>query len=535
MITLTVDPKVLKALRQAFPKPANSAKRALDKYVVALTELLKHSLSRGVTPTEAKLNAFNLSLHELANKGGQIGKKKVRVHAWLRNHDLALVEPITLGSNWTGMVSLVKFTDLVTLNWHAPEATTESTWVDGMYISNTLLESTDNLNKEIFEFLYPDYGVCIADHRFEEVFDVLNIDVDSLKNYTDWLQTEAVYYTKQKRDHYLFQARLILAVAQYTGGQYFQRKIHSDFGRTYYAGTSVQNVPKKLRYAMLGNCWEYDIRSSVVAWKMGFAKSYVANHHGHSSVAKEFSMTLMYLQNKPSLMKNVQTSVFGKDCDLSEELQQKMLKQAFTAISFGARLISKGWVNKNGDWENPSIADIFKRADERDRFLTDMHVTEFAKEQDVLDTYLYDNFVVHCPDLLLLPYLQTHKGRPSKSKIIAYMYQHEETAVMDVVRQKLSAAGKEVIANIHDAIIIKHHLTGDAKHDIELEMQEQTSNPYWRLGSKEIKRWGSNLKEIKMEEAEHRQRLLAADAAALNLSNGRDKMLEIELETEMSF
>ena len=33
--------------------------------------------------------------------------------------------------------------------------------------------------------------------------------------------------------------------------------------------------------AMLGNCWEYDIRSSVVAWKMGFARSYMA-HYGIS-------------------------------------------------------------------------------------------------------------------------------------------------------------------------------------------------------------------------------------------------------------
>ena len=63
-------------------------------------------------------------------------------------------------------------------------------------------------------------------------------------------------------------ARTILAIASVMSGNYLQRKKPSAFGRLYYEGVSVQNINKELRRAVLGNCWEYDIRSSVVAWKM---------------------------------------------------------------------------------------------------------------------------------------------------------------------------------------------------------------------------------------------------------------------------
>ena len=514
MIELIVDSKVLPELQKAYPTPEGRAQRALNNYVATLRDMLIKSLSRGQTPMETKMNLFSLSLHELANKGGQIGPKKIRVHAWLRDNGFALVEPVVIGSNMTGTVSKVKFTDLVTLEWHEPEVDVDDTLIDGVSINTQLLNNSEKLNKEVFDCLYRDYGVCVADNRLEEVFDVVEIDVGSLRNYIDWLQKEARHFTETKRNHYLFQARLILAVALHTGGKYYQRKIHSDFGRTYYAGTSAQNVNKELRHAMLGDCWEYDIRSSVVAWKMGYAEGYVSKHAPRSSVAKKFGFTQAYLRDKAAFMKNVQQAVFEKDCDLTEELQLKMLKQAFTALSFGARKSSKGWINKNGEWENPSIVDIFQRAEERNRFLSDANVCGFADEQTLLDNFLYEGAVKNYPDLLKLPYLQTHSGRTSKSKIVAYMYQHEETEVMNIVRAALQEFGKTVLANIHDAIVVRNRLTAGEKHEIELRMREQTSNPYWSLGAKEVKRWAASTKEVEKEEEQHRQRIAAEEALA---------------------
>ncbi len=500
MIELKIDDKVLPAMQQAFPTPPGRARRALTNYVKALRERLIQSLSRGQSPIEAKMNLFSLSLHELANAGGQIGKQRVRVHAWLRESGLSLVEPVVIGSNLTGIVSKVKFTDLVELQWHEPEVDANHTVVDGVIFSNDLINDLGERNEEIFNLLYKDISVCLADNRFNEVFDTVDIDIASLQNYIAWLQNEARHYTANKKSHYLFQARLILAVAQHTSGSYYQRRIKSDFGRTYYEGTSVQNVNKELRYAMLGNCWEYDIRSSVVAWKMGFANAFISKHVPTSTVAKEFVITLAYLRDKSVFMKNVQTAVFEKDCDLPEDLQVKLLKQAFTALSFGARKTGKGWMNKNGEWENPSLVDIFKRADERNRFLQDAHVEGFAAEQAKLDTFLYQTAVVQYPDLLKLPYLQTQSGKPSKPKIVAFLYQHEETEVMNIVRAAMAECGRTVLANIHDAIVVKQRLSANLKHEIELRMQEQTNNAYWSLGVKQIHRWNTSMKEIQAQE-----------------------------------
>ena len=270
---------------------------------------------------------------------------------------------------------------------------------------------------------------------------------------------------------------------------------------------------------MLGDCWEYDIRSSVVAWKLGYAQDYVALHCPNKTVDQVFTFSLLYLKNKPALMANVKEAVFGTASDLDEALQEKMLKQAFTALSFGARASGKAWVNQNGEWQNPSIADIFKRSDERERFLEDCNVCGFVQEQTALDDYFYTGVVQNYPDLLKLPHLQTQSGRPSKSKVVAFLYQHEETAVMDIVRATLAEHGKTVLANIHDAIVVKQRLSADLKHEIEFLMQERTANPYWRLGAKQVQRWDVSAKQGKVQEAAHRQRIAKEEALAAGYSN----------------
>jgi len=39
--------------------------------------------------------------------------------------------------------------------------------------------------------------------------------------------------------------------------------------------------------------------------------------------------------------------------------------------------------------------------------------------------------------------------------VLAYAYQHAETEVMDVVRAEIRRLGKTVLANIHDAIVVR--------------------------------------------------------------------------------
>jgi hypothetical protein len=57
-------------------------------------------------------------------------------------------------------------------------------------------------------------------------------------------------------------------------------------------------------------------------------------------------------------MTNLKVAVFAKKSELAETSQEKILKQAFTAQGFGARVSGKAWFDKNGAWQNPSIAYI---------------------------------------------------------------------------------------------------------------------------------------------------------------------------------
>jgi len=487
MVEIKVSPCVLAAMQRDFPSPPNSAVRQFYNYVGVLQRMLIDALLRGQTVEELKLNLFSISLHQLANKGGQIGKQKIRIHKWLNDNGLALVETVKLGSNLTGMVSKVKFTDLVSLEMPPTTNLLASDQQALISMNNPCAKTTADL----IDHLYPDFAQCVADQTLDKVFDAVSIDIKSLENYAQWLRSGATMLNASKRKQFLLQAHVILSVAKDKGGKYYQRKKPSDFGRTYYSGISVQNVNKELRRAMLGNCWEYDIRSSVVAWKMGFATECIAALNLHGTVRDYFKHTLTYLEDKKGLMATLHYLVFGKDSEVPVALQGDLLKQAFTALSFGARKTAKAWVDQNGEWARPAMVEIFRIKEERDRFLNDVSVVGFVKEQAMLDDFLFNGVKQHRPDLLKLPYLQTQGGSVSKSKCVSFLYQHEETAVMEVVRAAVVAHGKTVMASIHDAIITKEKLGVELLSEIEQLMRDETNNDYWRLGAKQLKRYAT--------------------------------------------
>ena len=116
-------------------------------------------------------------------------------------------------------------------------------------------------------------------------------------------------------------------------------------------------------------------------------------------------------------------------------------------------------------------------------------------------------------------YLQTQGGNPSKPKIVAFLYQHDETEVMDIVRDSLAEYGRTVLANIHDAIVVKQRLSVDLKHEIELRMREQTNNSYWSLGEKRLHRWDASAQEAKAQEVAHQRRIAEEEALAAGYKN----------------
>jgi hypothetical protein len=197
-----------------------------------------------------------------------------------------------------------------------------------------------------------------------------------------------------------------------------------------------------------------------------------------------------------------------------KDLQPALLKQAFTAISFGARQTANGWLDASGNWTNPALVDILKNGDDRKRFLADKTVQLFIKEQNALDDYLFELVKKHRPDLLQESFLQTDSGRPSKAKVLAYLYQHGETQVMDIVRRIALTKGHRPIANVHDAIFFKRRLGVDFKTEIEMQMREQTGSPYWHLTPKQLERYKPRSLNAAAEENEHKKRIEQEEALA---------------------
>jgi len=520
VIKLTVHPSVEAALQKAFPKPAAAASRALAKYISVVESMLFDALQRGQTPEQRKLGLYAISLDQLANKGGQIGPKKIRVHKWLTDNDWDIVQTVVKGTKFSGQYSQVKLTPLVTLQntLQMPTGSLSAATTDEQI--DAYLSGDDISNIALFDHLYPEYNLQWREDKLADLFDWVPVDVESVKAYVYWLETESDLIKGPRKDLALRQALTIVGVAAVTRGYFLQRKKRSPFGRTYYVGTSVQNVNKELRTAMLGNCWEYDIRSSVVAWKMGYARSYLAASGLDEDLKKSFPATLLYLEDKADFMATVRHYVFPSSSPVPKELRPKLLKQAFTAISFGARQTAKGWLDSSGNWTNPALVEILQNTEDRMRFLADDTVKLFIKEQNALDEYLYDLFKKFRPDLLLERYLQTESGRPSKAKVLAYLYQHGETHVMDIVRQAARAKGYMPIANVHDAIFFKRRLGAEFKNEIEWQMREQTGNPFWHLTPKQIERYTPRSLDVRREEQEHKDRMALEEARAVAYSAG---------------
>jgi hypothetical protein len=515
MIKLTIDFQVLTKLRQAFPSPANSASRALAKYVNALEGLLLNSVQRGIAPAQRKLGLYPIPLHDLANKGGRIGPNKLRVHKWLKDNQLELVKTVEKGSKFSGEYSTVKLSRFVTLD--------DRITVSGAAISqiktdrelDCYLTGEETDSRAVFQHLYPELELCSLS-GFETGFDFVPVDIESLKAFLHWLGAGAEFGSKEKRQQVLNQAKLVLAVSSINGAMFPQRIKLSPFGRTYYEGLSVQNVHKELRRAMLGNCWEYDMRSSVVAWKIGYARDLLLQANTCADVRVYFPATTLYLEDKADFMATVRYFTFAGNTALSVDFQLGLIKQALTAISFGAKSTGSGWIDSSGGWKNPALVEILKNQCERDRFLADPTVKAFIEEQRALDDFIFGSVKKKSSELLTLDCLQTASGRVSKAKVLAYLYQHAETHAMELICSSAAQHGHVPIARVHDAVFFRSRLGPDLKQELEFKLHDVTLNKYWHLSPKQLKRYTPVSIDAAHDEFLHKQKIADEERRAMD-------------------
>ncbi len=484
MLEIEINPIVLETLNQCFPKPKNSAQKALDKYIKLLTQQLTKSILLGRNAWMQSNNLYSISVAKQRNRGSQIGSNKIRLQNWLEDNNLELFSVVEIGSNLNQKISVIKLTQLVTVK-HTDTHITSIHDIETEELRK-LLELQSLSNQEIYKREYPNID-SLTDEEVNSAYDMIHVDMKSLSYYITWLKHESRFISADKKQIYALQADTILRIAQHTNGYFLQEKKTSAFGRNYYVGTSVQNVNKELRRAMLGNCYEYDLRSAVFTWKYGFARECYETLDTTETFEKTFAQSRLFLDDKNDFYMTVRYYTFDDECELSREQKDKMLKQAITAIGFGARRGTHGFMLNSGKWKNPALVEIFKyHPQARDKFLNCSIIKDFLREQNLIDTYLFESCKASNADFLRNEEVRNFSGSLSKAKVIAYLYQHSETVIMDYISEELEKRGFKVLARVHDAIFVKNRL-GESKHEIEHLLQSDTENKYWHLTMKELK------------------------------------------------
>jgi hypothetical protein len=69
---------------------------------------------------------------------------------------------------------------------------------------------------------------------------------------------------------------------------------------------------------------------------------------------------------------------------------------------------------------------------------------------------------------------------------MSYLYQHAETKMMNTVREELKILNIPILANIHDAIIVRHKIPTIEKERIEKLVRSKFSVHFFRLGEERL-------------------------------------------------
>jgi len=501
-IKLTVSDTVLASLKRAMPK-TNKAELALEKYTRILARHLEQSLLHMDNNMYRFFKNFYVSTHALSLEVGQfvIDGKRQYLHKWLEEKTLNLVQVITPGMKG-GDYSTVSLTNHVMMTDAMDIKQLQKKTIDEL---DALLNDRSLTDTDFFYKMFPDF-VSMTKKQLNDSYDFCPVNVRSLKQFIVFLTKRANKINDVQRQMMIRQARAIIRIAEAGTGVLPMKKNPSHFGRMYYTGMlNVQSIRTILRHAMLGDCYEYDIRSSVVAWKLGFAWV-VCDKYGvtPSAFNKSFKTCLAYLGDKVKFRETVRKKTFGSSTALSQEKQLDVVKQALTAISFGARKHKHGWIDQSGKAFNPAIVGIIADETARMKFYACTEAEEYMAENKRMDEIITEYAKDQWKDLADDTELQTASGRVSNSKLMSFLYQQSETIVMDIVRREVDAVYKKVLANVHDAIYINEKLHSADKKRIELVMRRETGLQFWFLDEEKIEGYKGISDQVRKDELAHK-------------------------------
>jgi hypothetical protein len=307
-------------------------------------------------------------------------------------------------------------------------------------------------------------------------------------NHIDALKSNQIY------------ARTILLIAQHFESQGWAPGIpqiisESEFGRRYYRGLNLQNCPKIVRNAALGNSFQYDLHASVFAWRYATAKKI--------NPSIKLPYTLEYLDEKDQRRRQLADAL---EIRVSNKSKIEIIKQLLTAIGFGGRMGNDqvSWVDKTGTRQYLSISKIIKSSSAREKLLAHPWLAGFIKEQKIISKIIFDAHKESVRSIKCLEGDHTG-GKLSVNKVLAYLYQQEERRIMDMLTESSKQKGTFLLL-VHDGFYTSHPVKL-----VELREQLNQENEYAAITKEEHSAWGFNA-----DEQSHRIKIIEQELIANN-------------------
>ena len=272
--------------------------------------------------------------------------------------------------------------------------------------------------------------------------ELVRLDVVSLSNFMKHLMMpigEMTYYPNANELMKEAKTRYQYAIAN--GGYFPMQYEWSPYGRKYYKGINLQSCSKVTRLAALGTCYEFDLVKAAHSYKYWLWERHLRHHIICDS--DHLPCTKQYLEQ--DMIKLCLDDIANTSEDWAMHYR-KSIKQAFTAIAFGGRGLSKDvWF----DGKTLAVNKIIPDDKLRDKFLNwqlgDFSIPKLIKEQTQLSKLAVEHVKqqrIPVPDY-------------APSRVMAYLYQHAETELMNEVINYIRHHELGFLYHVHDAIYVK--------------------------------------------------------------------------------
>jgi len=467
---------VTEAFRKKFPKISQEkATKYYNRYLCAIRRQVIKQRAFGNTGISIPFST------ELALKSCRdFYHKGTRYYIWNEFQSIKpIIKVINKGSNMSGKVSQVKidgkYLELLIATADAPELMS-SWWGDDLDNFEFMPIDRVSLNYFIAEC---ESNLASATGKYLDKIKNNLLDARQILVVSDWLVAHGITET----------------------ACWPHRRTQSEYGRFYYRGVSIHTTSKELRRAALGDHLEYDVEASCYAVKLMIAKDIYEEQglewHG------AFTYTKDYLDLKGPRRKQLAKHI------TSYPEPMKLVKEAITAVGFGARLYDSSWTD--GDSRKyGALSSIIMNVHDRERFKRDPWVVEFCREQEELTQLIYQHYAAMpgiYDKLKDIKNMLTPSGKLKKTQVVCWVYQQAESMIMREVFKDMP-----IFATIHDCA-----LSVGSLDMVEVRLRCQQISEYLHIEMDQHGRWYNS--DLDIEVIDHKRHIAEEEARVARLLN----------------